>query len=518
MSLSLKISFLFILFQNITSYSQNLNVSEGVLFDGEPYLISNPNNPQHITVAWIGFVFGQNAGIRIKSTFDGGITWSSAATLPHLSSTYKSADPSLAYDNEGNLFACYVDYRQDPDSGGVVICKSIDGGLNWIFHSQAMDAYDDGSELPIDRPWLAINPINNQFYLTTKPAPWIPAPNRPYIINSSDGGLTWQPWQYLDATGFLTGSFLSGPMAALDVSTSGILHTIYPSYVLTQNFFPGFIHASSTDGEIFDYHPAYFAATNGGDPSAKVGYTLRTNPSNPTHLAFVFVSKLNTDLDIFLIESFDSGITWTNPYRVNDDAIDNGKVQDLAWLDFNNEGDMAIAWRDRRNGSATGYADETEIWASIRQAGESAFSANFAISDVAAPYIEIYQEASGNDFMCIDYSADTLTAVWSDVRNNVLDLWFERRVIGGSVLIDELISSEEFPSVVLFPNPTGNELNLSGKNLISARLFDMNGKLLMSETLSNENKLNISSLAKGKYTITIETRTGNVLKSFIKER
>jgi hypothetical protein len=150
--------------------------------------------------------------------------------------------------------------------------------------------------------------------------------------------------------------------------------------------------------------------------------------------------------------------------------------------------------------------------------GETTFSANFAISDVAAPYIEIYQEASGNDFMCIDYIADTLTAVWSDVRNNILDLWFDRRIIGGSVLIDELISSEEFPSVVLFPNPTGNELNLSGKNLIGAKIFDISGKLLISETLSNENKLNITSLAKGKYTITIETRAGNMIKTFIKER
>jgi hypothetical protein len=47
-------------------FSQNTNISNGIVFDGEPYLAINPNNSQHMVVAWMGFKLNQHLVIKTK--------------------------------------------------------------------------------------------------------------------------------------------------------------------------------------------------------------------------------------------------------------------------------------------------------------------------------------------------------------------------------------------------------------------------------------------------------------------
>ncbi len=46
------------------SFGQNQNISLGNVFDGEPYITINPNNSQHMVVAWMGYKFGENVVIK----------------------------------------------------------------------------------------------------------------------------------------------------------------------------------------------------------------------------------------------------------------------------------------------------------------------------------------------------------------------------------------------------------------------------------------------------------------------
>ncbi|MBK7183306.1 MAG: hypothetical protein IPH89_10405 [Bacteroidetes bacterium] len=99
-----KLSIAFFLLHLISTnvFSQNINLSNGNIFDGEPYLILQSIQAilQNIVVAWQGYVFGSGSSltIRIKSSFNSGLTWSTAVNMPHVNSAYKSADPSLAFD------------------------------------------------------------------------------------------------------------------------------------------------------------------------------------------------------------------------------------------------------------------------------------------------------------------------------------------------------------------------------------------------------------------------------------
>lgn len=113
--------FLLLLVASARLSAQNDNLSNGLFFDGEPYLIINPQNANHLVIAWMGFTLGNPIGIKTRVSLDGGDTWTPTKTLPHFGSGYKSADPSMAFDSNGNLFVCYIDYREDPDSGGVYV-------------------------------------------------------------------------------------------------------------------------------------------------------------------------------------------------------------------------------------------------------------------------------------------------------------------------------------------------------------------------------------------------------------
>ena len=86
---------------------QNQNISNGNVFEGEPFLAVNPANPQNLVVAWMGFVLssGVRPQIKTRSSYDGGNTWSDIVIMPHIQNTYQSADPTMAFDENGNHWA-----------------------------------------------------------------------------------------------------------------------------------------------------------------------------------------------------------------------------------------------------------------------------------------------------------------------------------------------------------------------------------------------------------------------------
>jgi len=99
-----------ILFALIVSISiaqpPNTNISNGLLFDGEPYLAINPTNNQNLVAAWMGIKLTNGlfkVAIKTKASFDGGTTWSAVNSLPHFGATYGSADPSMAFDSPSKV-------------------------------------------------------------------------------------------------------------------------------------------------------------------------------------------------------------------------------------------------------------------------------------------------------------------------------------------------------------------------------------------------------------------------------
>ncbi len=515
------------LFLTITSsFGQNQNISNGSVFDGEPYLSINPTNPQHMVVAWMGYLPFSNIVLKTKVTFDGGQTWSNTNPIIHANPVYGSADPSLEFDNTGNVFLSYIDYSSSLDSGAVYVTKSTNGGINWETSVEVINAHSDVGKYPIDRPWMSIDRsdgVNDgNIYITTMPPKafgTLPPPYHPYFMVSTNGGNSFSPWQYLDTTNWLAGNMIAQPMPTNCVSSNGTFHAIYPSYIISQSVFARYIIASTNDsGNSFTYHTVLNSTSGISDTLPKKGYLLRSNPSDAYHLAFFYLDKTHGDLDIFMRESFDEGVNWSTATRINDDPIANNKMQDLIWADFDNDGDLVVSWRDRRNGLDSTYTTSSEIWGAVRSKDSTNFSANFQISDNSVPYDTILS-FSGNDFMCIKIVDDTLSAVWGDTRNGNLNIWFQRMSMTGLLLSTQQISSEKIPNIKIFPNPSVSTITIDGNYVYEIIIMDENGKALLTkqDLMGSENVVvNLSDLTAGIYFVQVMTAKGTIVKKIIK--
>jgi hypothetical protein len=511
----------------VNSFSQNTNLSNGTVFDGEPYVAINPNDTNNIVVAWMGWVnLANQFQIKIKTSFDAGNTWSNTALIPHVVSSYSSADPAIAFNNAGEIFISYIDFTgtAPPVTGGIYLVKSTDGGLSWGNPVNVVDTTFDGTKWPIDRPWIAIDRSNGSIqgtiYVTSMNLNRTNAPFNPYVSISTDNGTTFST-SYLDAPGWLAGSANNLPMPSPAVSSNGIFYANYPSFVISQSLFAQLLLVSSSDAGATFSHQAITNIVNPvpltNFPDAKKAGLLLSNPANSNHLAVVGLRTTNGDLDVFITESFNAGATWSAPTRVNDDPIANNRMQDLVWGDFDNDGDLIITWRDRRNGSDGTYAADSEIYAAYRPNNSTQFEPNFRLSSLLIPYDPILT-SSGNDFMSVQLENDVVNAVWGDPRHGDLNIWFQKTDTQGNVLSLQEISSDQSTEIKVFPNPASSLLNIQSKEIHEVTLVDMQGK----EIFKTSNNLNISEVqistdgfSNGIYILQVKTLHSKLYKKVV---
>lgn len=479
--------FLFFLLLGSSAFSQNHNISEGSLFDGEPYLAINPANSEHLVVAWMGYVdINDRIQIKTQTSFDGGDSWSTPIALPHFVEGYTSADPSIDFSAAGDVLICYVDFTgilSNPIQGALLVTKSDDEGLTWSVPVEAVNIDVDAPRRPIDRPWMVIDrssgPHQGNIYITSMNASGAIAPFHPYVSISTDGGNSFT-WKDLDGPDWLSGNIIFQPMPSPDVSADGTLHAIYPSFLISQQLLPQYVLASSSDGgQTFEYKSvlASLGTVTGDFEDAKKGQLCRVNPANSDHIVLVYLDSSNEELDVFMTETMDAGENWSTPVRLNDDPVGNDRMQDLIWADFDLDGDLVVSWRDRRNATGSLFDTATEIWATYRSKDSIAFRPNFQITSETLDHDPIL-EGSGNDFMSIKIQNDTLHAVWGDPRDGNLNIWYQRMKVDGTLVSVSEISSEERPSIFIYPNPTSSILYVEGEGIETVKIFDIKGQLL----------------------------------------
>ncbi len=245
---------------------------------------------------------------------------------------------------------------------------------------------------------------------------------------------------------------------------------------------------------------------------------MLADPSDESHLIFLNLIQPYGDADVYMWESFDKALNWTDSIRINDDPVANNRMQDLVWADFNSGGDLAVSWRDRRNADDSNYAAASEIWCAVRRKDSSDFDPNFKISDAIAAYDTVLS-FSGNDFMCIRFIGDTLNAAWGDVRNGKLNIWFQRMSAGGIISSVRRVSSESVPEVRIYPNPFASEVTIEGNNITKIAIYNQNGQIeLIYEDIkeSGSIRIDLSALPFGVFIIKTTTDEGIVTNKIVK--
>lgn len=518
----MKNALFFLLLLPFSAFSQNIAVTSTNIFNGEPTLAVNPLNPQVMVAAWIGVELGQGGVIRSSYSLDGGLTWSASIFMPHIVAGNGSADPSLQYNSNGDVFLCYIDYDATNFSNGqIVVQKSTNNGASWGSAIEAISILDCPGKLCVDRPWMEIDRsggANDGTIYVTSMNPNQPTlvtpPYNPYLAVSTDDGATFGSPRFLDTLGFLAGSTIQQPMPSPAIGADGTFYASYPSFETSQDPFAHIFLASSTNQGIEIDHANLYTVLIPGvtDPLAKKAGKLLADPSTPNHLIQLSLSTVNGDADILYQETFD-GLTWTAPARVNQDPISNGKMQDLVWGEFNENGDLAICWRDRRNASGTGYETETEIYGVIRYKDSLDFESDFAISSQQVNHNSVLND-SGNDFLSVRYVGNMLYTIWGDVRTGSLNIFLNRyNVATGSSSLEEVHSESNI--VQAYPNPVKDVLQLTHfEDVENVQILDAQGKFVQ---MIRSEQVSLKALPAGTYHLYYSFKGKNFVQTLIKE-
>ena len=492
------------------TFSQsNTNLSNGYIFDGEPFILYNDKNPGQLIVAWMGFKLGNNIVIKYRISNDYGETWQPTGYIPHTKDDYTSADPSIATDKDGNIYLCFIDHSQNFDSGGVFVTASYDNGSSWITPVKAIDMYEDNGESPIDRPWMVIDTSGtDKIYITSKPVYWDELPNRPYYKSGNYTTWEWDSLRYVDGGTYPAGNFIANPVASPCVSPEGVFYAVYPSYVPSNYIYPRFILAKYT-GSGFEYSPVCDVQNVVNDTLAKLGTNFCIDPSNSLHMAFIFEAETYGDADLFYTETTNGGNSWTEPIRINDDPQGNGKMQDLAWGSFNENGDYVAVWRDRRNGT-DGYQSDYDIYCAFKNRDSSNFSQNIKVNDEPLPFDTILNQ-NGNDFLSVTFRSDTAYMVWGDTRTGKLNIFFSKVSFDSNSANTTLLSEERIP--LFYPNPAHNTIFVT-KNFKAKKIciYNSKGKKIATKTITQK-YIDINNLPRGTYIF----KAGNISEKVVVE-
>ena len=154
-------------------------------------------------------------------------------------------------------------------------------------------------------------------------------------------------------------------------------------------------------------------------PPAYTAYqpSIATDASGVVYLAYAGWGGSTTQADVFFSRSLDGGRTWTDAFRVNNDA--GGATQNEPSLFVDHNADIYAAWTDYRNGNA-------DVFFSKSTDGGLSFSANVRMNDVTGNW-------QREPDLAVD-SAGLIHAVWTDNRNAGItgpDIYYGNSTDGG---------------------------------------------------------------------------------------
>jgi hypothetical protein len=420
---------------------------------GEPYIAVNPTDPKKQVCAYNtnSFYYTLN-----------GIDW--IRGNPNFPGYVVVGDPVMTFDNSGNLF--YVTLHSPNVSAGpwgIVVGKSTDNGVSWANYYQAH--YTTGGL--DDKEWVTADvtggPYNNYLYIGWRPY----STNSMGFIRSTNGGVNWS-----DPL-FLTG----GQGAYVSVGPNSSIQGGYVYFACTNNYTGDliYLHRSSNGGESFQFlGNVVTGATPPGTPYGPQGRPSLKNThircdnmprmavdntynSTRGNIYIVYASNPpGPDLaDIFFVKSTNSGINWSTPIKLNDDATTTD--QWMPTISTDKTGKIFISWYDSRNDPTNNIL--TDIYGTTSSDGGITFAPDNRISN-ASFNPDNMSTSGGND---ASYIGDYIGTNGTGNGTTSITSWMDNRTTGSNVLQSFTGYNPDFAMTV---NPTQKYINNNDSTVV----------------------------------------------------
>jgi hypothetical protein len=340
--------------------------------------------------------------IIVRSSSDGGATWSADRYLCACSRVKAQNDPVLAVATTGVVYAVWMnDYNP-----GVMFAKSSDHGVTWTVPI-SMKGKGKGLSFT-DKPWLTISPNGQDVYVAFNSSD-------SYVVASHDGGASF---------------------SARVKTNSDTLYWFAEGGAVAPNGTVYFAESAENQNATGPVKLAVLKSTNGGTswtttfvdtsqqqppcsvPSCGVDFfapsaSLDVDGAGTILLAYSANSVAQANKTMYVRTSTD-GITWSARTDIGQNTGDNGFPSVEAGP---TAGDFRVAWQDSRNAGAW------NTWYRRTTNGGSTWAAQVKLSDATsgAPY----KTANGYTFPYGDYLDLAVNAsgmsfvIWAEGPNYV---------------------------------------------------------------------------------------------------
>jgi hypothetical protein len=417
----------------------NVDVSQRVGNESEEAIAVNPTNPNNIVV--VTNIQEGFSGLFEGVTFDGGLTWTPriigtgdviGGGADGLGDT--CCDPSLAFDQYGNLFLSYLYNLENV----VPVALSTDGGLTFnVIANIAKPPKQPGTKGPsrhgeyryVDQEtivtgegmvWVVFS-ASGPLVATGAPVTglgqigsFIPAEVIPGTNNCTYGDIAVGPGGKVMNVCTLTQTGQGGGKLFVNVDPDGLGPLGFGDRV--------FVEDTHVGG--FDFVPPQPGRSIDAEPGLAWDRTAGPHRGR-AYLVYTFEEKNESDdTNIYVRYSDNEGRTWSAPHRVNDDTGTNTQFMSKIALDPTT-GHVAVVWYDARNDLGTGGAGDTDglpntdaqFWGAFTTDGAT-FTANVQISAGTSNAPDAHNGIDYGDYSGLAFYGGFAHPAWSDNSNS----------------------------------------------------------------------------------------------------
>src|SRR4030095_5719378 len=323
----------------------------------EIVLVRHPSN-QNIMFGGanttVSGIFGQGGYITTNS----GVSWTGNNLLPPFSQS--SSDPGPTIDKDGVIIFTVLD-------PGMTAAYSSNNGTNWsakvIITSQSSDKNFAGSD-----------DVPSSLYYGRSYCVWSNfASGAPPIViaHTTNSGISWSSVRTINTS--VGGHYSQG--CDIAIGPAGEVYVCWAAPNSSAGNIEDFLgFAKSTDGGITWAVTDNAYDMNGIRANTFNGWNFRVNGfpriavdrSGGPRNGWIYVvagerslAPAGNDADAVIHRSTNGGVTWSAGVRVNQDPLNNGKVQFFPAIRIDESGNVNVCFYDNRNYPATGDSCET---------------------------------------------------------------------------------------------------------------------------------------------------------------
>lgn len=477
------------IFTSASAFAQlanNFRIFPGSITQTEPVICFNPTNPlmMFASAVTVNTSNGEKSeGIYVST--DGGFTFTGSDVCNGPAANNHGGDPGVAIDKNGVFVLTHIGLTFI----GVYGHYSTDFGSNWSVSYQITNQTpeDKGTTISDNDP---LSPYYGNVYTA-----WVKfiSPYPVVYSYTSNSGLNWTSPASINPN---PPSRCSG--SEIKVGNGGKLFCAWSTVTSSTPYYEnncGFGYSTNA-GANWTINQSIFTMNGiGGLLPEKNNIRVNGIPRMAIDLTggprngWIYIvtneknlSPAGSDPDIVFHRSTDGGNTWSAGIRVNQDALNNGKIQYFPAICVDELGGIDVLYYDDRNTTS----DSAQVYLSRSKDGGNTWQ-DFRVSlhtFQPKPIIGFSSQYQG-DFISLASKNGKLYPYWMDDyspdNNGIYQIWSS--VINLSQIGIRKIEStvpKDFLLSPNFPNPfnpeTNIEFSLPKSGNLSLKIYDINGR------------------------------------------